>query len=159
MCTNLALQQTPENNENTLIVDTEVVDFPHRATEVVRIGHKVLARSRASSTVKVGSTTRKISAESNVEDERLIREELAHRARVGREERVWSAPRIRIGRLAGNILGDVFASKVPDADTLLVPQGRIDGSTGAIQTETIAFRTGVLDPATGVEIYTGVADG
>lgn len=136
---------------------SEVVDLPHGEFEVVWIGNPLGAGSRASTLTK--GRVGKITTERDVEDERLVSEELAHWARPGGEECRGSGPGIWVGSLVGDIVWNATSGEEPDSDSIVVPEGGVYTSTSEIQAESVTVRVGVFDTAARVEIDVGIASG
>jgi hypothetical protein len=125
--------------------------------EVVGVRDELVASSWATGLSE--RSIRKITAESNVEDESLVGEELAHRARIGGEESTWRTPVVGIGAFVGDVLWDGTATEVPDANTFTIPERGIDTSTNAVHTESVAFLIRVQDTASSVKVDRSITFG
>lgn len=141
----------------TLLIHDEGLDLPHGGTEVGGIGNPLGASSWASTLVegRIG----KITTERDIEDERLVGEELTHWARRGREECRRSGPRVWVGSLVGDILWNVGSREEPDSNSVISPEGGVYTSTSEIQSESITAWVGVFDTAAGVKVDAGIAGG
>lgn len=130
------------------------VDGPEGLVEVARVHYSLTAGTWAAN-LRVGRSS-PISAESHVNDDSLIPEEVLDGAVIVVEEGPRLSPSIRVWRLRSDVGRDIVSRKEVDRDAVLVPKRSPHTAAGTVEACAVRARAGILDTATDVRIIKGV---